>query len=38
MEILIPIIIWGGILGGVIYYAIRRWRLKDREDFEKRDN
>ncbi len=36
--IFIQILIWGGILALLIYLIIRRMRIKQEEDFEKRDN
>ncbi|MDY8136762.1 hypothetical protein [Aquimarina sp. 2201CG5-10] len=31
-------LIWGGILAALIYLAIRRVRISETENFEKRDN
>jgi hypothetical protein len=38
MDIVLPIIIWGGIIVGVIYYSIKRYRDYKNETFEDRDN
>jgi len=34
----IHILVWGGIIGGLIYLIFRRMRLKKEEDFENRSN
>ncbi len=38
METLIVLLFWGFMIGGIIYYAIKRQEDKKKEDFEDRDN
>lgn len=34
----IAIIFWAGFIFGIIYFAIRRFKIKKTEHFENRDN
>ena len=38
MGILISIIVWTLLIGGIIYFAIKRHEEKKKENFEDRDN
>ena|GEM_PF-2212229 len=38
MEYFIVGLSWAAILGAVVYLVVRRYRMKKKENFEKRDN
>jgi hypothetical protein len=38
MEILIEIVLWVILIGGIIYYAVKRFEDEKKEDFEDREN
>ena len=35
---LVEVIIWGFFIGGIVYYAMKRFEDKKHENFEERDN